>query len=212
MTILSMIQTFNLLEKIQVPATLDTLADVSGQPKGDVAQSLSLNLSNLVVTLTTGKTIFELANTQSAIDALYASGNIITPFSNMISSGYSIYGMTFYNRVFTPGWDDYGSGYTSPDIRLQEVQLIVSQINNDFAYSFEYDPVLTPNQELSFEVRGDNLDEPCIYFPGSSLETFEPDLDVIAALKTRLYALGYRYIEDAKASEATWIKLPGSLI
>lgn len=215
MTSYTMIQTLNLIEKLQLKSTLDNISKISGFSASDVATSLSLNLANLVVT-PSDETTYVLAHTQASRDTLRAQGKLLEMYDYVDTfrhadgttepSHHTLAIIRNYNNSSfldpnNPEVDPLSQAIDAYNTDLSNSGSDKIALNYEWASTYT-DPVLGTDVFIFY--LGIFLDA------GINEETVYPYQ--IEAAKTLTAPFGIVYSDDVTVLESQWVKAPNSLI
>jgi len=184
-TKLTMIETFNLLSKIEQPATLETLASVSGWSATDVAIAISNNSDSIQIDSTSSQITYLPFVGPMAESNLRSSGKLVELFSeeDQSSPKYFFVGLEVRNVSVE---------------RSNEVQTAL----NASGLTSVYDPA-TNRVFLSTGYRGS---------PAEMLLQIALNESQINNIFTALNEIGVFWKDDIKVSESLWNKPNGALI
>lgn len=206
MTTLTILQTFKLLEEVQLPATFDKIVEVSGQDATDVALNLKLNMEHLDVDdRTSGAgTIYSLKYPDSYANSLLSQGKLIE------------------YRVSEQEIDPL-----VPENRYKH-DLVIRNVNRWIDFDFDYDDFNVYNN-TEYQAKGfynlgmiEDFEDPnvaVIMLGTSSLsEPFTKNNNGMATVQIRLEVtfdslahFGIIFKDHVKMQEELWTDLPGSL-
>jgi hypothetical protein len=211
MTTLTILQTFKLLEEIQVPATFNKIVEVSGQDATDVALNLKLNMEHLDVDdRTSGAgTIYKLKYAESYAKELKRLGKLIeyeTTLNPYYDSAVNLHDQYHHELVIynADKWANFGFNMQQfENSWIAEHQ--TAPDNTGFSYYyFDVDPVTNIGRSHLGYARSPSPFDASNRWLAERLIHFNT---AIGAMEQ----VGFVFKPNVKMPEEWWTDLPGSL-